>query len=146
RGTFKDNILRKMPSPQFTGAILIALTIIIQYFIAKENSVVNAVETWPGALLNNLFLPIGITIFFYALVNRESFIRKIFASNLLVALGNSTYSFYLLHTSFVMGWIMVYISSNLLIAFPMIIVVSYIFYKLVEQPLASVLRKKWSRV
>ncbi|RYF88882.1 MAG: hypothetical protein EOO00_10635 [Chitinophagaceae bacterium] len=66
------------------------------------------------------------------------------ASNLLVALGNSTYSFYLLHTSFVMGWIMLYISPNLLVAFPVMVIVSYLFYKLIEQPLATGLRKRWS--
>ncbi|RYZ26099.1 MAG: acyltransferase, partial [Chitinophagaceae bacterium] len=114
RGKFSDNLLSKIPAPQLTGISIIMLTLIIQFFIAKNYAVVNAVETWPGALLNNLFLPVGITIFFYGLVHRESMIRKMLATKLFVALGNSTYSFYLLHTSFVMGWIMLYISSNLL--------------------------------
>jgi len=63
----------------------------------------------------------------------------------MVALGNSTYSFYLLHTTFVLTYIYKFISNNVFITLIVMIIISFVFHKTVEQPLAILLRKKLSR-
>lgn len=127
------------------GLFLILLSLILLYLIAKNYQIDTAVDTWPGIIVNNILLPIGIMMFFYSLLFYKSYIQRFLATSIMVRLGNATYSFYLLHTSFVLSLIFKYLTNNIFLTFFIMIIISVIFHRLVEQPLASFLRKKLSR-
>lgn len=139
-GRIHDKFLSKIHAPTIIGGLLIGLILFAQYQIANAHNIVNGLDTFPGLIVNNIALPIGILIFFYGLVYKESAIKKMLSTNVMVELGNSTYSFYLIHTSFVAGLIQKYISTNVMIVFICMVVFSFLFYKTVEQPLAKAIR------
>jgi peptidoglycan/LPS O-acetylase OafA/YrhL len=132
-------------SALYIGLLVIVLAVAGQYWVAGHYGVANAADTWPGLLLNNIAMPLGITLFFYSLIYHPSFWQRLFSTRLLVALGNATYSFYLLHTSFVLALIHKYISPSLWVSFFAMVAFAFGFYKLVEQPLAVYLRRRFSK-
>jgi len=129
----------------YIGLIIIVTSLIILYLIAKKYHIMSAIDSVQGVLINNILMPIGIVFLFFSLIYQKSFLQYFLSNKLMVSLGNSTYSFYLLHTTFVLSLIFKFISKNIFIAFIVMIIVSYIFHKTVEQPLALVLRKKLSK-
>lgn len=124
---------------------LIALSFFAQFYISGKFNVEHANEVWPGIIVNNIILPIGIFFLLYSLIYCRSSFQKFLSTNLVVKLGNATYSFYLLHGTFVISYIYKFISYNVFITFISMVVISYIVYKFVEQPLARFLRKKLSK-
>jgi peptidoglycan/LPS O-acetylase OafA/YrhL len=113
--------------------------------VAGYYGVPNAVDTWAGLVLNNLVMPVGITLLFYSLIYHKSFLQSFLSLPLMVALGNATYSFYLLHTSFAQSFVQKYISKSVLVGFFAMIVIAFVFHKLVEQPLAVYFRRRFSK-
>ncbi|HTC01553.1 MAG TPA: acyltransferase, partial [Ferruginibacter sp.] len=129
----------------YISLVIIIMSIIFLYLIAKNNNIDHGTYSWTGMGVNNILLPIGITILFYSLIYYKSLLQRFLSSNLMVQLGNSTYSFYLLHTSFVLSYIFKFISKNIFITFICMIIFSFIFHKLVEQPLALLVRKRFRK-
>lgn len=129
----------------YTGLTIILASLIILYWIAKSYQIMAAIEEIPGILVNNILMPIGIVFLFYSLIHQKSLLQYFLSNKLMVALGNSTYSFYLLHTTFVLSYIYKFISKNIFVTFISMIIISYIFYKLVEQPLANLIKRKFIR-
>jgi peptidoglycan/LPS O-acetylase OafA/YrhL len=127
----------------YAGLSIIMASVTMLYLIAKHYHIMHAIDVVPGILVNNLLMPVGIVLIFYSLIYQKSLLQKFLASKILVALGNSTYSFYLLHTTFVLSYIYKYVGSNILVVLIMMIFVSYVFHKSVEQPLADVIRRKF---
>lgn len=140
-------IFKKAPGKiiLYTGLIIISASLIALYLIAQHYNILNAIDSKPGVVINNILMPIGIVFLFYSLIYQKSLLQNFLSHKLMVALGNSTYSFYLLHTTFVLSYIFKFISKNVFIAFIIMIIISYIFHKTVEQPLALLLRKKFSK-
>jgi peptidoglycan/LPS O-acetylase OafA/YrhL len=128
----------------YTGLIIVIASVITLYLIAKNYHVMHATDTIPGIIINNILMPVGIVLIFYSLIYQKSLLQSFLSSKLMVELGNATYSFYLLHTTFVLSYIFKFISTNIFVAFIVMVIVSYIFHKLVEQPLAVLLRNKLS--
>lgn len=135
---FSKNIL-------YAGLGIILVSVVLLFLIARHNQIMHATDSIAGIMVNNLLMPVGIVLIFYSLIYQKGKLQKFLSSRLMVALGSSTYSFYLLHTTFVLSYIYKFFSTNILITFVLMILISYIFYKTVEQPLASILRKKLSR-
>jgi len=123
------------------GLAIIISSVALLYLIASHFNVMQATETWQGILVNNILMPIGITILFYSLVYQKSSIQKFLSTKIMVQLGNATYSFYLLHTTFFLSYIFKYISHNTFIAFITMVIFSYLFHLTIEQPVTSFLRK-----
>lgn len=140
-------IIKKVPDKiiLYTGPFIVTVSLITLYLIARNYRIMNAIDSIPGMIINNIIMPIGIVFVFFSLIYQKSLLQYFLSRKLMVALGNSTYSFYLLHTTFVLSYIFKFISSNIFVAFILMIIVSYIFHKTVEQPLALLLRKKFSR-
>lgn len=129
----------------YTGSFIVAGAVLLLYRVARNYHITHATESVPGILINNILMPIGIVCIFYSLIYQKTLLQRFLASKLMVQLGNATYSFYLLHTTFVLSYIFKFISTNVFIAFIVMIIVSWIFHKTVEQPLAMLIRKKFSR-
>lgn len=129
----------------YAGLIIVLVSVIALFLIARNYQIMHATDTIAGIAINNLLMPIGIVLIFYSLIYQKSLLQQFLSTKVMVALGNSTYSFYLLHTSFVLSYIFKFVSTNIFIAFIAMIIVSYIFHKTVEQPLAVLMRKKLSK-
>ena len=128
-----------------SGLILLLIAFTLQYYIAIHNKVAHAVDTWRGIIVNNIIFPVAIFLILYHLLYYKSIFKKILSSSVMVKLGNATYSFYLLHTTFVLSYIYKFISTNIFVTFISMVIISYIFYKLVEQPLANLIKRKFIR-
>ena len=143
KGKLKPGLLGKAGKGSlYIGIALVILSVSALYFIARYYDLLHAQHTWAGLFVNNTILPIGIIFLFYGLIYHKSLLQRFLGSWVMVALGSATYSFYLLHTTFVLSWIQKYISHNLLVTFISMVLFSYCFYKLVEQPIARLLRKR----
>ncbi len=146
KGKFKNYFLEKNGKwSLYAGMLIVILAVAGQYLVAGYYGVPNAVDTWAGLALNNLVMPAGITLLFYSLIYHKSLLQSFLSLPLLVALGNATYSFYLLHTSFAQSFVQKYISKSVLIGFFAMIVIAFVFHKLVEQPLAVFFRRRFSK-
>lgn len=147
KGKIKNNLLLKIgKSSLYLGITIILISIILLLLITiNNNNITQAIELWPGIVVNNILMPIGITLLFYSLIYYKSFLQSFLASKLMVQLGNATYSFYLLHTTFALSLILKFISKNVFIAFITMVIFSFIFHKIIEQPLAIFFRKKLSK-
>ena len=121
------------------GWIIGCITLL--YLIAAWFHLPHGMDVWQGVLVNNILIPPGIAFLFYSLVYHKSLLQQLLSSKIMVELGKSTYSFYLLHTTFVLSYIFKFISRDKFLAFFVMIIVSYIFYRLVEQPCAAWVRK-----
>jgi peptidoglycan/LPS O-acetylase OafA/YrhL len=127
----------------YAGLFIIIAAIASLYFIAAQKNIAHAVDSWAGILVNNILLAVGITLLFYHLIYYKSLLQKFLSSAIMVSLGSATYSFYLLHTTFVLSYIYKFISKNVFIAFVSMIIISLVFYKMVEQPLALLVKRKF---
>lgn len=145
KGKLPDPFLKKLGNRTlYLGLFIIGLSLTLLYLIAQHFKIMTAVDTWQGLIVNNLLLPVGITLFFYNMIYHNNLLQRFLASRLMVELGNATYSFYLLHTTFVLTLITKYVSHNVFIVFFIMIIVSVVFYKTIEQPIAIYLRRKLS--
>lgn len=144
KGKFKYNIFSKCYSPTMLGAFIILITILFQFLIAKYVGQ-NATGLWLRICINNIILPIGITILFYGIIVEDNWFKKILSHKIMIQAGSATYSFYLLHTSFVASLISVYLSKNIFVIFVIMIFFSYFFYRIVEEPLAHFIRTRFSK-
>lgn len=129
----------------FSGLAIILASLLLLFLIAGNQHVMQATDQFSGIAVNNILMPIGIVFFFYSLIYEQSLVRRFLGNRVMVALGNATYSFYLLHTSFVLSYVFKFISTNIFIAFICMIIISLIFHSTVEQPLALWMRKRFSR-
>jgi peptidoglycan/LPS O-acetylase OafA/YrhL len=127
------------------GILIVALSVFLLYLIAKKYQILHATDVWAGLAVNNIIMPVGITFIFYSLIYHKSFFQSFLATKIMVKLGNATYSFYLLHTTFVLSYIFKFISTNVFIALITMIIVALFFFMLVEQPCANFLKRKFYR-
>lgn len=142
-GISKNKFLEKMKV--FTlpaGGLMLVLSYTLLYLVATNYKIEHANEVWPGIIVNNYLFPISIFLILYNLLYCTNLFQKALSSKLMVSLGNSTYSFYLLHTTFVLSYIYKYLSTNTFITFIAMVIISYIFFKLVEQPIAKFIKRK----
>ena len=130
----------------YAGLIIITIALILLYLISNYLHIKIAIESWQGIAVNNLLMPFGITLLFYGLIVYKSLLQRFLSSKIMVELGNATYSFYLLHTTFVLSYIYKFISANIWVTFITMIIIAYIFHRLVEQPLTVFFRKKLSAI
>ncbi|UAY53515.1 acyltransferase family protein [Ferruginibacter albus] len=145
-GKTKSNFIEKLGKKSlYIGLGIIALSVVLLFLIADRYKTPHGIEAWPGIIVNNIMMPIGIMLLYYSLIHHESLLQRILSHKIAVQLGSSTYSFYLLHTTFVLSAIFKYISTNIFIAFICMIAVAFVFHKLVEEPLAVFFRKKLVR-
>ncbi len=139
----KENVVAqiKAKSVMATGFLIVVITLICLWQISISFQTRHGIDIWAGIALQNLLLPIGIVFIYYGLIYSTGAITRFFSSRIMVALGNSTYSFYLLHTSFAISLIFKYVSDNFFISLACMMLFAYIFHKLVEQPLAILVKK-----
>lgn len=100
-----------------------------------------AIDTLFGKLLNTLIIPLfGIAPLYWGLMNENTLLSKILSTNFFTLLGKSSYIFYLIHISFILG-ILNSISKSHIFVFVSLNIISIVLYKFVEKPLNDFIRK-----
>ncbi len=133
----------KSPLPLYTiagltgmaGSILLLAGLSLIY---KQS----AVELWQGLFLANIVFPVMVMVFFLGLIKENSIIRNLLDARLIQMFGKSSYVFFLIHTGTIASGIEKYISSNLVIIFIILQIVSILIYKSFELPVNSWIRAK----
>ncbi len=144
KGFYPNHIIHRLGKKSLhIGIFIIVISVFLLSLITKKYQIQHAVEVWPGVAVNNILMPVGITFIFYSLIYHNSILRNFLSSKIMVQLGNATYSFYLLHTTFLLSYIYKFIGRNIAVTFITMIIVSYIFYRLVEQPAAVFIKKRF---
>lgn len=114
--------------------------ITLQY-LAPENSTADSL--WLGIVIINFILPVlGISPLLIGLIREKTIVSKILSSRLLVLLGNSSYSFYLLHLGIFQSFLSNKLHFGPLSGFIILIILGIFCYLLIEQPVMKYLRRK----
>jgi peptidoglycan/LPS O-acetylase OafA/YrhL len=97
---------------------------------------------YPGGIItNNLILPIFICILFYGLIHETSIVQRFLGSPVMVLLGKSSYVFYLIHVGSIQFILQYFVSANLWIIFFIMMILSIIIYRFIEEPARRLIRK-----
>lgn len=95
---------------------------------------------WSEMLVYNTLLPIGIGLFFLGLLTQPSLAGRLLAHPLMLALGRSSYAFYLIHTGVAASALQrIGIVHNGL-RFILLVIAAYSLYFLIEKPAQRLLR------
>lgn len=121
-----------------TGIIWIVASV-SSLVLVKENELYG-VLTPIGIAINNLILPIGIAFLFLGLITENTILKRILATRLFVLLGKSSYTFYLIHMSFISAWVNE-TTKNTLASFILINIISVLLFKIVEEPSNQLIRR-----
>ena len=122
---------------------LILITYSIGFF--EKTIYVSGDETVPGMILHSLILPFGVVFIIAGLMTEKTWIQKLFGSRIMVLLGNASFTFYLIHISYVS------IKLRKLILLPdrnfvLLWLVSIVIYLLIEKPLYTFCRKLIAKI
>lgn len=98
-----------------------------------------------GLLINDLFMPFGIALFFWGLLTEHSLIRRVLSTPIFDLLGKSSYVFYLIHMGVIQQLVVHTIPGSALIkkalAFVVLNILSILIYKLIESPMNKWIKK-----
>lgn len=98
-------------------------------------------ETYPAIVLNNLVLPLAIATFFWGLTHERSLLRRLLETKLFQVLGKSSYAFYLVHGGLLTFLVTKY-THNIILLFAVTLLVAYLLWKYIEEPLQVRLKAK----
>ena len=136
--------LNKLKKPTVWGGIsILVLNICIAFF--ARNNFVHGVERWEGRLIHELFLPVGIAVFFWGLMTERTLVSRLLSSKFFILLGNTSFVFYLIHLSYFNMKLKSYVylpDRN----FVLLWICSIIIYLLIEKPLYELCRKLISKI
>jgi peptidoglycan/LPS O-acetylase OafA/YrhL len=93
-----------------------------------------------GIVLNNLWLPFGIVLFFYGLLTERTWLCRLLESTMAQVLGKSSYAFYLVHVGVASVFLQRYVSSNVFVLFALALLLAFSLWKWIEEPVNHKLR------
>ncbi len=121
------------------GLLVITVCIFSQAIIQQQ---VNNAVLLPGSefLTYNLILPVGVVILFQGLLTEKTGLMRWLSSPVAQALGVSSYAFYLIHNG-LFNKLLTTVSGPIPgVLLLLLIGISYILYRFIEQPLQHYLR------
>lgn len=144
-GTGLALFIRKYPNTRPGGwATLTGVFWIMGSVIALSLISTKQLASWDnpfGIALNNLWLPLGIVLFFYGLLTERTWFARLLGHSIAQDLGKSSYAFYLVHMGVLSIFLQQYVTTNIFILFAVAIMVAFALWKWVEEPLNHKLRK-----
>ena len=133
------------PISLYVGISFCILSIYALFRLQNNGEYDFGIRTDLGKLINTVILPfLGIVPLFYGLITTNSVLSRILGSKIFQILGKSSYVFYLIHMGIIHSVIGKYLSSNLLIHFFIIQVISIIVWRYFEEPINLFVRKKFT--
>jgi peptidoglycan/LPS O-acetylase OafA/YrhL len=88
------------------------------------------------------FIPLLAGLFIAGLVLEESAVKQVMESKVLHLLGKSSYSLYLIHLGIIPSFIMLHVTSHPVIVILMLLLISVILWRQVEEPLHRFILKQ----
>lgn len=92
-------------------------------------------DTYLGIAINNIVLPLIVSMLFYGLLTERTWFRSLLSTKLLDLLGKSSYIFYLIHMGVINAIIRAYPGHNSIMQFAILNLLSIILYKFIESPI-----------
>jgi len=118
----------------FSG-LLISLLFMSRFAVMEVASPANAQSRWIWTFFFEYFSIPFIGAIIWGLIHEDTFVSRILSTKIFDVLGKSSYSFYLIHFSFINIIINMFISKNAFVHFAIILFVSILTWKLIEEPL-----------
>jgi peptidoglycan/LPS O-acetylase OafA/YrhL len=103
---------------------------------------VPGVASWPGLLLHNLLLPVSIWLMLYGLIVEQTWLGYLLSRPWMVALGNASYVFYLIHLGWIRNWLVIHLDASVPLLFAMMWVLALVLHYLLERPVYQWLKNK----
>lgn len=135
-----QDIVKKNLYTLLGGLSIIAIIFIQTLPDTKDARYEEALYTIPGLLINNGVLPFAIALFFWGLITERTWISKLLSTSFFELLGRSSYTFYLIHMG-VISLVVVDVVNKWVFHLPVMLLISVLLYKLVEEPLNRWVRK-----
>jgi peptidoglycan/LPS O-acetylase OafA/YrhL len=124
----------------WVGLVLMIVTILLLMIPGLDEARYPVgLYTTAGLIINNWILPFAIGVLFWGLITERTWVTKILSTKLFDLLGKSSYTFYLVHMG-VISLLVVDLVPIWIIHLPIMLMISIILYKLVEEPM-----NKWVR-
>ena len=97
-----------------------------------------------GKLLNDVPLPFFTCCLFYGLIQEKTLLARLFSMDIIMLLGKSTYSFYMIHLGVLQSYLSYFIPGDNLFGYLFILfilwVLAILIYKFVEEPMHNYIR------
>lgn len=127
-----------------TGACIVILCLILLSLMGGGGHM--GIDHPLGVIVNNLILPLfGIAVFYWGLITEKTVFRRVLSTRLFDLFGKSSYTFYLIHVGIISSFILQY-TSNVIVVFVVLNIVSIILYKIIEVPLTKFFRRSYYHI
>ena len=93
-----------------------------------------AITSTTGYLLNETLLPVSVALFIYGIIKEDSVVKRFLQTKLMVILGKSSYTLYLLHWGMTSYLIHRFISSNFIVDILLTYLLSVLLWHFIEEP------------
>lgn len=140
--TRKGGWLTLLGVASLLGCILAMASIKPQPIIDLLDYNYNSKDSLIGIAINNIALPLAVTLLFYGLLTELTWLRSLLSTKLFDTLGKSSYIFYLIHTGVINILLRTYVAHNAVLQFVLLNAISVLLYKFVETPLHTWLRPR----
>ncbi|KUG07597.1 hypothetical protein ASU33_14780 [Solirubrum puertoriconensis] len=139
----------KVPAPTYLGMAAFAAGIFLLIQIKQQYNVNYGISHPYGVLVNNVYLPLCISLIFAGLLTEQTIISKLLSTNVFSVLGKSSYAFYLINMGFVHAMIGYFNEKTALeysLNFTVLLLISIMAYYLIEEPVNKKIRSLTSRL
>ena len=138
---YKRSVREVKKSAWFTYAGLLNIFICIWLLSTFRNEDHYGDYHPAGIFINNVLLPLsGIALLYWGLLTEKSIIRIFLSTSLLSVLGKSSYAFYLVHVGVFSSLLLNHVSSNFIVLFIFLNLISVAIYNFFELPLEKTIK------
>ena len=100
-----------------------------------------AIQTIGGFVINSIVISFSVAMFIYGIMKENTIFSRMLSTRLMVLLGKSSYTLYLLHWSMTGYLIRRFISSNFIVEILITYVFSIFLWHLIEEPCNKFIKK-----
>jgi len=122
------------------GSLLVTATVAL--FILTKGNYEHVIYSPQGILINNFILPFAIAVLFWGLLHESTLLNRLLSTKAFSLLGKSSYTFYLIHLGVFSELLYHHVTNNYLLNFPLLVILSIVLYKLIEEPLNKSIKGK----
>ena len=135
-----NKFLKKYNTAAGAGGILAVIIVLV---MCRGKYIEQGFDTIGGLLIHNFLLPVAIAFLLWGLIYESTWLSKLLGGKVFSILGKSSYTFYLIHLGFLSDFLFYHVSHHLFIRFIFTIIIAFILYKLIEEPLNKLIKAKF---
>lgn len=126
------------------GGVFFIILLLLLSFCAYQKHKIMIDDSITGVLLSNFLIPVAIGFFYYGLLTEQTAVSRFLSVNWIVLLGKSSYAFYLLHIGMIAEVIYFHFTSNILLLYLTLQLLSLVAYKVFEKPVYFFILRKFA--